>query len=227
MNGPKVLFNGVPHEGPRGAAIEKFIAAEMTKMADITLDILGLVFYGRADKRSTLSYFVTNPYSKDGTEGLGWSMWRRGGTTIASYSQPTDLNIRWEIGGTDPSLYKLDMIVYNNKIYRSAAEFRSAWEAGDIEKRPKLTGDIGYVYKDRKGPARELENRMAPTTIEPNGKRYKLDTKNKYIEYMGWKFYTRFDHDVGLQFYDVKFKDERILYELSMQGESSQLTMVA
>ncbi|KXJ88365.1 copper amine oxidase [Microdochium bolleyi] len=222
VNGPKVLFNGAHHDGPRAAAIDKFIAKEMTAMADITLDVFGLAFYGTEDNRTTFSYFVTNPYSRDGTQGLGWSMWRRGGNTIASYAQPTDLNIRWEIGGTDPSLYKLDMIVYDNKIYRSAAEFRSAWKAGDLTIRPKLTGDSAYVYKDRKGPVRDLENRMAPTTIEPDGKRYKLDTKNKYIEYMGWKFYTRFDHDVGLQFYDVKFKDERVLYELSMQDAIAQ-----
>ncbi|KAH7028197.1 copper amine oxidase [Microdochium trichocladiopsis] len=220
VNGPRILFNGAISAGPRAAAIEAFITREMTALADITQDVLGMAYFGEEDERSTLSYFVTNPFSKDGTQALAWSSWRRAG--LAPYSQPTDLNIRWDIGGTDPSLYKLNMVVYNNKVYHSAEELRTAWKNGQIEKRPFLSADNSYIYKDRKGPVRALENRMAPTTVEPDGKRYKVDAKNKYIEYLGWKFYTRFDSDIGLQFYDVKFKNERILYELSMQDAIAQ-----
>lgn len=44
-----------------------------------------------------------------------------------------------------------------------------------------------------------------------------VDHDNKYIEYLGWTFYTRFDKDVGVQFYEVYFKGEKIFYELALQ----------
>jgi primary-amine oxidase len=188
----------------------------MSSIADITQDILGLSYYGRADNRTTLAYFVTNPSSRDGTNSLVWSAWRRKG--LANYLQITDFSVRWDFSGTDGSLYKLAMIFYNNVVYTSVEDFREAWEKGEIVKRPLMNEDESFIRKDRKGTPRELEDRMAPTMIEPEGKRYKADTKNKYIEYLGFKFYTRFDRDVGIQFYDIKFKDERIMYELSLQG---------
>lgn len=209
--------------GPRAAAVEELVAREMTAIADITLDLLGLAYYGMADSRTTLTYFLTNPFSMDGTKALGWSSWRR--RRLAPYEQQTDLQIRWDISGTDPSLYSLNMVVYNNVVYKGAAEFRAAWVAGKIEKRPLMPEDSSFIRKDRKGPVRDLEDRMAPVIVEPEGKRYKIDAENKYFEYLGWKFYVRVDKDVGVQFYDVKFKDERILYELSMQGQSSRSTL--
>ena len=39
---------------------------------------------------------------------------------------------------------------------------------------------------------------------------------------MGWSFYIAFTRTLGLMFYDIKFKGERILYELSMQEATAQ-----
>lgn len=188
----------------------------MSSIADITQDILGLAYYGASDNRTTLAYFVTNPSSRNGTGSVVWSAWRRKG--LANYLQITDFQVRWDLTGTDASKYKLAMIFFNNVVYTSVEDFRAAWEKGEIEKRPFMTTDESFIRKDRKGPVRELEDRLAPAVVEPQGKRYKVDTENKYIEYLGWKFYTRFDRDVGIQFYDIKFKEERIMYELSLQG---------
>lgn len=189
----------------------------MSQIADITMNITGLAYYGSDDDRTNAVYFATNPYSRDGTQSIAWTAWRRDG--LANYDLMSDLYVGFDFSGTDASLYKLRMIVFNNKVYTSVEQFREAFEAGDVKGRPHVPTDDSFLRKDRKGPARELEDRMAPTMIEPDGKRYKVDEENKYIEYLGWKFYTRFDRDVGIQFYDIKFKDERILYELSLQGK--------
>lgn len=188
----------------------------MTEIADITNDLLGMAFYGKGDDRSTMTYMFNSPNSRDGTQSVAWSSWRRNGLAISL--QPTDLYILWDFSGTDPSLYKMTMLVYDNVMYRSMEEFREAYEWGEVERRPLLPTDESWIRKNRKGSPREMEDRMAPTITETEGKRYKVDNDNKYIEYMGWSFYTRFDRDVGIQFYNVKFKEEQIMYELSMQG---------
>jgi primary-amine oxidase len=216
INGPRVGFNGRFFDTTYQAAIDGYVTGQLSSIADITLDLTGLAYYGDADERTNAVYFATNPASTDGSVSIVWTPFRRMG--LASYLQPTDLYFAWDFGGTDPSQYKLRMIVYNNVVYTSLQQLREAWESGSIEKRPFVTSDESFIRKDRVGPVRELEDRMAPTITEPEGKRYKLDEENKYIEYLGWKFYTRFDRDVGIQFYDVKFKEERILYELSLQG---------
>lgn len=69
---------------------------------------------------------------------------------------------------------------------------------------------------------RDLDDRLAPQSIELGGKRYKLDVEQQYVEFMGWSFYMSFTRTLGLQFYDIKFKGERILYELSLQEAAAQ-----
>lgn len=187
----------------------------MVEMADITNNLLGMAFYGKDDDRSTMTYMLNSPNSRDGTQSIAWSSWRRSGLAISL--QPTDLYIAWDFSGTDPSHYRMTMLVYNNVIYHSVDEFREAYEWDKVEKLPLLPTDESWIRKDRKGKPRDMEYRMAPTISETEGKRYRVDDENRYVEYLGWTFYTRFDQDIGIQFYNIKFKDEQILYELSLQ----------
>lgn len=200
----------------RSAAIDVVVAKTMSSIADITTDLIGLEYHGRSDNRSTATYFGQNPFSTDGTTGVVWTPWRRAG--LASYDQPSDLYVSFDIAGTDPSLYKFRKLVYDLKVYDTLEAFRAAWEAGEITKNPPPVSDDSFLRKDRKGALRDLETRLAPTVLSLDGKRFKVDKENHYVEYLGWKFYLRFDRDIGIQFYDIKLKDERILYELSLQG---------
>jgi primary-amine oxidase len=220
VNGPSIGYDGRFSDGPYTAATDVCIVKYMSQIADITMALTGLAYYGGDDERTNSVYFITNPYSIDGTQSVAWSTWRRRG--LANYGLISDLYIGFDFSGSDASLFKLRMIVFNNKVFTSVKQFREAFEAGEVEKRPHIPTDDAFLRKDRKGPARELEDRMAPTMLELDGKRYKVDMENKYVEYMGWQFYTRFDRDVGVQFYDIKFKNERILYELSLQDATVQ-----
>ncbi|KAM0327066.1 hypothetical protein ACHAQA_006190 [Verticillium albo-atrum] len=220
VNGAKVLLNGGFADRVRSAAIDAVVVEAMSSIADITIDLVDLAYYGAEDPRTNGTYFLQNPYSTDGTTGVIWTPWRR--TGLAPYDQPSDLYVSFDIAGTDPSLYHVRMVVYNLKVYKTLEEFRAAWEAGEIVKSPPPTTDTEFLNKDRKGPVRELEDRLAPTVLALDGKRFRVDKENQYIEYLGWKFYMRFDRDVGIQFYDIKFKDERILYELSLQDAIAQ-----
>ncbi len=42
------------------------------------------------------------------------------------------------------------------------------------------------------------------------------------MTYMGWAFYMSFERDMGLSFWDIKFRDERIIYEITPQEALAQ-----
>ncbi|KAF2415597.1 copper amine oxidase [Tothia fuscella] len=192
VNGARIPFNGRYGDGVRSKAIESIVVKTMSSLADITIDLCGFAYYGAADERTNASYFAHSPGSLDGSSAMIWTPWRRAG--LAPYTQPSDLYVSFDVSGTDSSLYFMRMIVYNLVVYTSLDDFREAWTSGNITKTPP----------------------------PPEGKRYKVDNDNKYVEYLEWSFYTRFNRDVGIQFFDIKYKGERILYELSLQDAIAQ-----
>ena len=216
INGAKVLWNAGWVDPVRTAAIDDLLNATLSQIADTTIDLLDMAFYGTGDPRTNMTYFTTSPSTGDGQKALIWSPWRRLG--IEPWDQPSDLYIQFDISGTDTSLWKALKVVYNLELYNSVEDFESAWKTGKITKTSPPAIDIEFLYKNKTGPTRELEDRLAPTVLSLDGNRFKIDEQNQYVEYFGWSFYMRYYYDVGVQFYDVKFKGERILYELSLQG---------
>lgn len=214
---PHIPFDARFEDGPRSTAIDYVVANTMSNIADITQDLMGIVYYGQSDERSNCQYFVSKPSSGNGTGSIVWLPWRLNG--IAPYDQMMDFYVSFDISGTDETLYTTRMIVYNLVVYTSVEQFREAWAAGKITKSPVTPADESQLRKDRIGDFRELEARFAPTSVELDGKRYKVDVENRYVEYLGWSFYTGFTRDVGIQFFDIKFKGERVIYELSLQGK--------
>lgn len=62
-----------------------------------------------------------------------------------------------------------------------------------------------------------FETEAPPMNVQPGGQRFKVDEENKYIEWMDFSFYLTFTRDTGMRLYNVKFKGERIIYELGLQ----------
>lgn len=200
------------------SATEEYVAERLSNMTDMTERLLNMSYYGADDERTTAEIKFTSPTSRDGTQSVAWSVLRRKG--LAPSVQPTDFYICWDFSGTDPSRWGLSQFVYNNVVYLDEDAIRVALDKGEVERRPPPTTDESWIRKNRKCDPRDLEDRMAPTVVEAEGKRYRVDNGNRYVEYLGWAFYTRFDRDVGIQFYDIRFKGERIMYELSLQGNA-------
>lgn len=203
----------------RSAAIDNLVNETMSPIAALTVDLLDMAFYGTGDSRSNMTFFTTSPASTDGTKSIIWSPFRRLG--IEPWDQPSDLYVQFDISGTDASLWKALKVVYNLQVYNNVTDFVSAWETGKVTKTPPPATNIDFLFKNKTGTDRALESRLAPTVLSLDGNRFKVDKQNQYVEYLGWTFYMRFDYDVGVQFYDIKFKGERIMYELSLQGKKS------
>ncbi|KAF2017333.1 primary-amine oxidase [Aaosphaeria arxii CBS 175.79] len=225
-NGPSggsVPYNARYFDGPRNTATEPLIVSIMSNISDITAAMFqGGVYYGSKDNRTNLSLTSGTPQSFDGTTAFRNIMFRFPGP--ASYMTPLDFFLLIDCTGTDASLYSLKGFVTNEKFYPTIADLRTAFEAGEIAMEYDQTKDADWALVDYKPElgVRDLEERLAPSTLELGGKRYKLDKENQYVEYMGFSFYVSFSRTLGLMFYDIKFKGERIMYELSMQEATAQ-----
>ncbi|EXF84124.1 copper amine oxidase [Colletotrichum fioriniae PJ7] len=221
-SGGKIPYNSRYFDGPRLVATEPLLVSIMSNITDITSELIGGVYYGLSDNRTTLTSTSGTPLSYDGTQAFRTVMFRYPNT--ATYLTPLDFSVMLDVTGTDASQYKLRGIVTNEKFFPTIAALRSAWEAGELKEQFKQsrTPDWGLLdYKPEMG-VRDLENKLAPQSLEVGGKRYKVDEEQKYIEYMGWSFYTSYSRTLGLMYYDIRFKGERVIYELSLQEAAAQ-----
>ncbi|PSN63808.1 amine oxidase catalytic domain-containing protein [Corynespora cassiicola Philippines] len=222
-SGGSVPFNARYFDGPRNAATLPLITSIMTNLSDITAALFqGAVYLGPDDERTNLSMTSGTPQSFDGTQAFRNIMFRFPGP--ASYMTPLDFFLLIDCTGTDASLYSLKGFVTGEKFYPTIESLRSAFEGGGLVQEYDQTLDADWALVDYKPElgVRDLEERLAPSTLEIGGKRYKVDKENQYVEYMGWSFYLSFSRTLGVMFHDVGFNGERILYELSMQEATAQ-----
>ncbi|KAL1954010.1 hypothetical protein VTO42DRAFT_1831 [Malbranchea cinnamomea] len=221
--GGAVPFDGRHFDRIRERAAEPLIVSIMTEISDITAAVFqGAVYYGLNDNRTTLDYTTTTPTSFDGTQSFMNCMFRFPGP--ASFMTPLDFYLLLDVTGTDPSTYFLKGFVIKEQFYPTVEDLRSAFEAGELYMEFDQTKDGSWAlldYHPELDP-REFEERPAPTVLELGGKRYKLDREQQYVEYMGWSFYLSYSQTLGVMFFDIRFKGERILYELSLQEAMSQ-----
>ncbi|KAK3367597.1 copper amine oxidase [Podospora didyma] len=220
--GGEVPYAGRYFDSKRSAAVQPLLKKSMTDVADITVALFDGAYLGSSNNGTNLTAASTTPTSLDGKTSQITYMFRYPG--LASYMTPIDLYLILQVTGTDASKYSLKGYVTNERFFATAAELRAAFDAGQLKSEFPQTRDQKWALLDLQPEMgiRDLEDRAAPQSIEIGGKRYKLDKDEEYVEYMGWSFYMAFTRTLGLQFYDIKFKGERVLYELTLQEAAAQ-----
>ena len=66
-----------------------------------------------------------------------------------------------------------------------------------------------------RGDPRPTEPLRGPDTYYPDGKRYETD--GHHVKWQGWDIDFTVPSVTGMALYDVRFQNERIIYELSLQ----------
>ena len=222
-NGGFIPFNARYADAPKSNAIAPLITEAMTNISDITMALFeGGAYFGPDDDRTNLTMTSGTPLSFDGTQGFRNILFRKPGA--ASYLTPIDFFLLIDCPGTDPSHYSVKGFVTQEQFFPSATALRTAFESGVLAQAYAQPEDTDWALVDYKPElgVRALEDQFAPNSIELGGKRYLLDAENQYVEYMGWSFYMSFTRTLGIMFYDIKFKGERIIYELSLQEALAQ-----
>ncbi|XP_062613391.1 putative amine oxidase [copper-containing] [Saccostrea cucullata] len=99
---------------------------------------------------------------------------------------------------------------YNGQSFASLQDFKDKWDKGEVS---KLILDFPQMRThDKKFP----ENmQRPPIEIEPDGRRYYI--KDQTVTYMNWMFHYGISPSHGPQLYNIRFKNEMIVYELGLQ----------
>ncbi|XP_041673476.1 primary amine oxidase, liver isozyme-like [Cheilinus undulatus] len=115
---------------------------------------------------------------------------------------------------TDSFKWRVMKVLYNGQYFDSVNELKEKYEAGSVRK---------IIYNPVPNYA-SLKPRKKPTGVGPQqfyvqGKRFSVEKNN--IVYRDWSFAFGLNTLRGMRVFDVRFRGERIIYELSVQDAMS------
>lgn len=185
-------------------------------IADITLDLWNGTALGLDN--DTLDIWGIDPYWQDDGHIVRWDgFW---GIPTDKFDMetllPLGLYIKSDVTGRDPSKWKHEGWLYNDIYYETTEEFRKAYYSpGFVKLGANIEGAWGQT--GREGPVLPQDANYPPVAVAPSGARYSVDTERKYVTWMDFSFYVSFSRDTGVSLYDIRYKGQRVLYELGLQ----------
>ncbi|KAF4619282.1 hypothetical protein D9613_004722 [Agrocybe pediades] len=210
-----------------------FVTGAIMPIAGIMEDLFNATIKGLPT--DTLVAGMSGPFSFDGSFRRMWMTWRR--NKAGSFLLPVGFYQYVDMSGTDTSLWKVLKVVYHDQAFDSLEEFVDAYKNGTLvippEERGKVIGkndtgkteedsEEGWTERRRIGKERDLDSLPGPRSVSFAGLRYRVDKERGYVSWMGWGMYLGFDRDMGLSLWDVRFRGERILYQLAPQDALAQ-----
>lgn len=184
-------------------------------IADITLDLWNATALGLDN--DTIDIWGIDPLWQDDDRIVRWDAFWNFATDDfdAETLLPLGLYFKSDVTGRDPSQWKLEGWLYNGIYYETTEDFRAAyWSEGFVKNGANVEGD--WARTDRQGDALPMDALFPPASVAPAGNRFAVDAEEKYVEWMDFSFYIGFSRDTGMSLHDVRYKGERLLYELAL-----------
>ncbi|KAJ8251896.1 hypothetical protein GJAV_G00226640 [Gymnothorax javanicus] len=130
------------------------------------------------------------------------------------YIHPVGFEVLVNHRSTNASEWIVENLLYNGQYFVSAEELIQKYNAGSITK---------IVHKKISNYA-SLKPKGKPTGLGPQqlylqGQRFSV--KNNQVLYLDWSFAFGLSSSTGMRVFDIRFKGERIAYELSVQEAMS------
>ncbi|KAL8606747.1 hypothetical protein ACOMHN_018781 [Nucella lapillus] len=131
---------------------------------------------------------------------------------------PVDFGALLNVEGSDPDRWSVEEVWYSGHLYTSLEHLADQYARNPNISRTRMT----YVHdtpdlpssQRLRGSAVPEEPQRPPVQMEPDGKRYSVH--HRHVSYMHWDLDIRLSAFTGPQVYDVRFKGERIAYELGV-----------
>ncbi|KAF8805988.1 amine oxidase catalytic domain-containing protein [Phlegmacium glaucopus] len=201
--------------------IPLFLARKIAPVAHAIEELFGGVVRGY--ENDTLAAGFVGPFSYDGSYRRIWMTWRR--NTAGSFILPVNFYNYIDVSGTDTSQWKILKFVYHNQVFSSAESFLEAFNNGTLIRHTEQAdpkADYSWPQRQRKGHDRDLDHLPGPRSVSFAGLRYRVDRERQYISWLGWGMYLGFTRDMGLNLWDIRFRGERIIYEVAPQEAMAQ-----
>ncbi|XP_041718453.1 membrane primary amine oxidase [Coregonus clupeaformis] len=189
------------------ALIFKFITEEVfTKLGKIVKESFDV------SKEKTLNAFEGMPRGVKSGERQTWISFFR--DLSGMYIHPVGLEVLINHESTNASLWSVKRLLYNGQYFDSVEDLIKQYDAGTVTK---------IVYKPVQNYA-SLKPKSKTTGLSPQqfyaqGKRFSV--KNNHVMYLEWSFAFGLSSLTGMRVFDIRFKGERIAYELSVQEAMS------
>ncbi|XP_071885148.1 amine oxidase [copper-containing] 3 isoform X1 [Anas platyrhynchos] len=129
------------------------------------------------------------------------------------FLHPVGLEVLVDHGSLDMGQWAVSRVFYNGQYYRDMAQLESAYVQGriSVEKVRKVPPDGDFSSMRPRAPWATA----FPLQYEPQGPRYSL--RKNHVAFQAWSFAFGMSVQTGLRLLDVRYKGERVVYELSVQ----------
>lgn len=214
--------NYIAKDLPDLVSIMNFTQSLAENVSDITVELLGAKV-DREDPKGPDSLLAFPRLTWDDAGHLFcWvQLFRPGYNSGANSILPQGIYTRIDAVDNSTALdeaieWNVGEWFYNGVVYENLDDFRAAIkEPGFHKTPPNLDGPWTDTEDFKSHPdGRELP---PPISIQPLGPRYKLDRKERYVSWFGFEFYFASTQATGVSVHDIRFKGERVMYELSLQ----------
>lgn len=196
--------------------ISRFAMTTAKNASDITLELLG--DYVRDDspdvKTEGLRVNVRTTYMAEDVAYMWFGMMRPGTHSSAWSILPQGLFFKARFSSHNTTAPEIVAWYYNGVYYEGADGLRAEMKKpGFVRCASNQDGDWTTIED-----LEDNEERAAPppVMVQPYGPRYKLDREQQYVSYMGWTFYFTSYISGGTFLYDVRFRNESVMYELGL-----------
>jgi primary-amine oxidase len=112
--------------------------------------------------------------------------------------------------------WRIMSLFHNDVFYNSTEEFRAAVFSDNFDLPPPNV-DGPWTSTDKQGESAPLDNLQPPLTVSGGKQRFQLDTEEEFVSWMDFEFFMSTNTDQGLSLFDIKYKGQRVIYEISLQ----------
>ena len=212
-NANPVPFNARPYDRVQHKALDKIVLEATTKAFRLLNESYdGFCYHNCTNK--LLKFHPQGPLGKTRDDRTTWLQFTR--NLDGESLNPVDFQLYIDFPGSDVSKWKVNKVYYNGQSFHTVDDLLFQYNRNALSKSfisaPKTPLFSSY---DPSGIPQSHKARRSPRMFEPDGKRFSVS--GRHIKYMQWSFDFRMDSVSGPQLFDIRFKDKRIIYELSLQ----------
>lgn len=142
---------------------------------------------------------------------------------MPSYVDMFDIiSFQFNLTSQDENEWRLLQIFYNQKYYASVEDIMRKYKSGElkVEKVKRLSDNtLKRAHQTRRGSQSNYFPSIEPLTFYPNGPRFSIEGRK--ITYLDWQFNYMVQASTGPAIFDVRYKNKRMAFEISLQEASS------
>ncbi|XP_074915680.1 amine oxidase [copper-containing] 3-like [Chelonoidis abingdonii] len=133
------------------------------------------------------------------------------------FLHPVGLEVLVDHSSLNVSQWQVRKVFYNGQYYEDLVQLESEFQQGRVKVDPvtRAPPDGGFSSMQPRAPPRA----PFPLQYEPHGPRYSV--RNNQVVSWVWSFAFGVNVNTGICLFDIRFKGERIVYEISVQDAMS------